>query len=33
VETADFAEGVEYFLCNAITEMFLVAFRAEVSKR
>ena len=31
-EAADLAEGVEYFLCNTITEVFLVAFRAQIGE-
>src|SRR5205085_9727150 len=26
------AEGIEYFLCNTITEVFLVAFRAQIGE-
>src|SRR6476620_9617462 len=33
VETADLTEGVEDFFCNTITEVFLVAFRAEICER
>jgi hypothetical protein len=32
VKTADLTEGVEDFLRNTITKVFLVAFRTEISK-
>jgi hypothetical protein len=32
MQAPDFAEGVEYFLCNSIAEVFLIAFRTKIGK-
>jgi hypothetical protein len=33
MQTANFAQGVEYFFRNAVGEIFLVALRAEIGER
>ena len=33
MQTSDLTQGVEYFLCNPVTEVFLVAFRAKIRER
>jgi hypothetical protein len=33
MQISDLTQGVEYFLCNTVTEVFLVAFRTKIRER